>query len=158
QAVTKVGWWLFQLTALLALAVMVAAFAGLFRGGELYPRAGRFSTAVVALLFLALCAWAVFSGRVDPRPFAFAPTCYAFLELLTAVAFALGPAAGRLKIGVALFALPGTLHAFGYVATRLGTEGRDLLAPLRRFLAQGGPGLGDAGEIAILFAGMLAPL
>src|SRR4029079_7842420 len=41
---------------------------------------------------------------------------------------------------------------------RLATEGRDPLVSLRRFLSQGGPGLVDAGEIALLFAGMLAPL
>ncbi len=158
QAVTKVGWWLFQLTALLALAVMVAAFTGLFRRGELYPRAIRFSTVVIALFFSLLCGWAVFSGRIEPRPFAFTQTGYAFLALLTAIAFALGRTSVRQKIGVALFALPGALHAFGYVASRLATEGRDPLVSLRRFLSQGGPGLIDAGEIALLFAGMLAPV
>ena len=38
HAISWVGSWLFQLTALLAFAVMVAAFTGLFRRGELYPR------------------------------------------------------------------------------------------------------------------------
>jgi len=157
-ALSWVGPWLFQVTALLALAVMVAAFAGLFIRGELYPRAIKFSTVVIALFFSLLCGWAVFTGRIEPRPFAFTQTGYAFLALLTAVAFALGRAPPRLKIGVALFALPGTLHAFGYVASRLSTEGRDFLAPVRRVLAQGGPALTDGGAVALLLAGLLAPL
>src|SRR5205085_95885 len=41
-ALSWVGPWLFQVTALMALAVMVAAFAGLFMRGELYPRAIKF--------------------------------------------------------------------------------------------------------------------
>ena len=53
HAVSVGGPFLFQLTAFLALAVMVAAFAGLFRRGELYPRAMRFSTIVIALFFAA---------------------------------------------------------------------------------------------------------
>jgi hypothetical protein len=157
-ALSWVGPWLFQLTALLALAVMVAAFTGLFLRGELYPRAIKFSTVVIALFFSVLCAWAVFSGRIDPRPFAFTQTGYAFLALLTAAAFAMGPAPARLKLGVATFALPGALHAFGYVATRLATEGHDPLVPLRRALARSGPALIDGGEIALLVAGILAPL
>ncbi|HMF44368.1 MAG TPA: hypothetical protein VKQ32_27030 [Polyangia bacterium] len=157
HAVSVAGPFLFQLTAFLALAVLVAAFTGLFLRGELYPRAIKFSTIVIALIFSVLCAWAVFTGRIEPQPFAFTQTCYSFLALLTAVAFALGPAPPRLKIGVAVFALPGALHAFGYVASRLATEGRDLLAPLRRVLAQGGPALIDGGEIALLLAGILAP-
>ena len=51
HAISWVGSWLFQLTALLALAVMVAAFTGLFRRGELYPRWMRFATMVVAVGF-----------------------------------------------------------------------------------------------------------
>jgi hypothetical protein len=70
HALSVAGPFLFQLTAFLALIVMVAAFAGLFRRGELYPRAIRFSTVVIALFFLVLVGWAVFSGRIDPRPFA----------------------------------------------------------------------------------------
>ena len=54
HALSWVGPLLFQLTAFLALAVMVAAFAGLFRRGELYPRAMRFSTMVIALFFSLL--------------------------------------------------------------------------------------------------------
>ena len=158
HAVSVAGPFLFQLTAFLALAVLVAAFTGLFLRGELYPRAIKFSTMVIALIFSILCAMAVFTGRIEPQPFAFTQTCYSFLALLTAVAFALGKAQRRLKIGVALFALPGALHAFGYVASRLSTEGRDVLAPLRRVLAQGGPALIDGGEIALLLAGILAPV
>ena len=67
HVINAAGPFLFQLTAILGLAVMVAAFAGLFRRGELYPRAIRFSTVVIALFFSALCGWAVFSGDIQAR-------------------------------------------------------------------------------------------
>ena len=66
QAVTKVGWWLFQLTALLGLSVMVAAFTGLFRRGELYPRAIKLSTVIIVLIFSALCVKAKYCGSIAP--------------------------------------------------------------------------------------------
>jgi hypothetical protein len=158
HAISGVGEWLFQLTAFLALAVMVAAFAGLFRRGELYPRAIKFSTMVISAFFSALCGWAVFTGRIDPRLFAYTQTAFAFLILLTAVAFVSSKAPVRLKIGVVLLALPGALHALGFVAARLATEGHDPMAGVRRALAPSGPALVDAGAIALLCGGMLAPL
>src|SRR5262245_59811514 len=112
--VSWAGSFLFQVTAFLALAVLVAAFAGLFRRGELYPRAIRFSTVVIALFFSVLCGWAVFAGRIDGRKFVYAHACVGFLAVLTAVAFLLAKAPLRLKLGVLAFALPGALHAIGY--------------------------------------------
>ena len=149
---------LFQVTAFLALAVMVAAFAGLFRRGELYPRAIRFSTVLFALVFSGLSAWAVFSGGIHPWLFACAQTTFAFLTLATAIAFATSKAPPRLKIGVAMLALPGALHALGFFASRLSTEGHDPFAGVRRLVAFTGPTLVDAGAIALMLAAIAAPL
>jgi hypothetical protein len=148
---------LFQVTAFLALVVMVAAFAGLFRRGELYPRAIRFSTVVIALFFSGLSGWAIFSGGIQSRPFAYTQTAFAFLTLLTAIAFATSKAAPRQRIGVVLLALPGALHALGFVAARLSPEGHDPLAGLRRSVSHAGPTLVDAGAIALMFAAIVAP-
>jgi hypothetical protein len=158
HAVSFAGAWLFQLTALLALAVMVAAFAGLFRRGELFPRAIKLSTVVITLIFSVLCGWAIFSGGIQPRSFAFAQIGFAFLMLLTAVAFKQAKAPVRLKIGVAAFALPGALHALGFIATNLPVDGRGAMPGMRRVLSQGAPGLLVAGAIALLLAAMFAPL
>ena len=70
HVVSVAGPFLFQLTAILALAVMAAAFFGLFRRGELYPRAVRFSVVVIALFFAALSAQAIVQR---PRPPALFP-------------------------------------------------------------------------------------
>jgi hypothetical protein len=158
HVINAAGPFLFQLTAFLGLAVLVAAFAGLFRRGELYPRAIRFSTAVFAVVFSVLCGWAVFSGGIQARPFVFTQACYAFLALLTGFGFALGKAPVRLKLGVAVFALPGALHAFGYVAARLAGEGHGVMPAVRRSLSQAAPAFMGAGEVALLLAGVLAPL
>ncbi len=152
------GPFLFQLTAFLALAVMVAAFTGLFRRGELYPRAIRFSTIAIALIFSFLVGWAVLTGGIQARSFVYAQICFAFLMLLTAIAFRTTRAPARLKLGIATLALPGALHAFGYVAARLTPEGHDAFASVRRTLAPGGAPLLEAGAIALLLAGVLAPL
>ena len=61
---------------------MAAAFTGLFRRGELYPRAMRFSTIVIALFFAAVSAWAVLSGHILPQHFLYLEVCFAFLALL----------------------------------------------------------------------------
>ena len=87
HAISWVGSWLFQLTALLALAVMVTAFIGLFRRGELYPRWMRFATMVVAVGFSFLVGWAVFTGGINTQWFVWAQGAFAFLALLTAIAF-----------------------------------------------------------------------
>jgi hypothetical protein len=146
HALSLLGPFLFQLTAILAVTVLAAAFAGLFRRGELYPRAVRLSTIVIALIFCGLCAWAVFSGAIHAHLFAITQICFAFLALLTAVAFALAQAPVRIKLGVAAFALPGTLHSFGAFAAS------------RPNVSQAAPALVVAGEIALVAAGILAPL
>ncbi|HVV48823.1 MAG TPA: hypothetical protein VHO06_04125 [Polyangia bacterium] len=105
------GPFLFQLTAVLALGVLVAAFGGLIRRGELYPRAVRFSVAVIALVFAVLATQALVRGQLPPRFFLFLEISFGFLALLTAIAFAATRTQLRVKIGVALLALPGLLHA-----------------------------------------------
>jgi hypothetical protein len=160
HAVSMAGWFLFQLTAILAVTVLATAFVGLFRRGELYPRAVRFSTMAIALFFCTLCGWAVFSGGIQAWLFAWMQIGFAFLGLLTAVAFSLTNAPVRLKLGVAAFALPGSLHALGAVAGAAGLvpDGHGAMAALRRSLSQAAPALVVTGEIALLVAGILAPL
>ena len=63
-----------------------------------------------------------------------------------------------MKAGIVTLALPGALHGFGYVASRLQTAGHGFFAGVRRALAPGGPPLLEAGAIAVLLAGLLAPL
>jgi len=158
HAISWVGSWLFQLTALLAFAVLVAAFTGLFRRGELYPRSMRFAAMVVAVVFTFLVGWAVFTGGIPLRAFAGAQGCSGFLALLTAIAFMATGAPLRLKAGIVTLALPGTLHGFGYVASRLVGAGSGVLGTIFGTLAPGGPPLLEAGAIAVLLAGLLAPL
>ena len=144
NALTLLGPFLFQLTAILAVTVLAAAFVGLFRRGELYPRAVRFSTVLIALFFCGLCAWAVVTGGIRTQLFAFTQISFAFTTFLTAIAFALSKAPVRLKLGVAAFALPGCLHSLGAVAAY-----RSMSAA---------PALVLTGEIALVLAGILAPL
>jgi hypothetical protein len=112
----------------------------------------------IAVAFSCLVGLAVLTGGIQARWFAYAQICFAFLMQLTAVAFLTTPAPIRLKVGVALLALPGTLHALGYVASRLTTEGHDAFAGVRRAASQGGAPLLEAGAIAVLLAGLLAPV
>ena len=87
------------------------------------------------------------SGHILPQHFLYLEVCFAFLALLTAIAFALSKAPVRLKIGVAMFALPGALHALGVVSASLRAgEGHGLAAAVRRALSQGGPALVRRGR------------
>jgi hypothetical protein len=146
NALSMLGPFLFQLTAILAVTILAAAFIGLFRRGELYPRAVRFSTIVFALFFCGLCAWAVVTGGIQSQFFAWMQICFIFLALMTALAFALEKAPARLKFGVAVFALPGSLHSLGAITA------------IRPSLSQAAPALVLTGEIALVLAGILAPL
>jgi len=149
HVISWVGTWLFQLTAILALAVMTAAFFGLFRRGELYPRAVRFSVIVIALFFAALSGQAIVRGHVPQKYFLYLEICFAFLTALTAIAFWLTKADLRVKIGVVLFALPGALRAFGVVGASMGT--RD------PHPGESGVAMAAAGAIAMLIGGITAP-
>ncbi len=75
--------------------VLVASFAGLLRRGELYPRAMRFSVGVIAAVFAVFSAQALLRGQLPPRHFLFLEISFAFLSLLTAIAFAVSRDASR---------------------------------------------------------------
>jgi hypothetical protein len=144
-----IGPFLFELTAVLALAVFVSAFTGLVRRRELYPRALRFSVVIIGLVFAGVSLQALVRGHVAARGFLYLETSVVFLAVLTAAAFAGSAASWRAKLGVALFALPGVLHAIAVVGPTLpGTWNPD--SPLAF-------GLGDAGEVALLVATLTAP-
>ncbi|HZL18900.1 MAG TPA: hypothetical protein VFG23_14260, partial [Polyangia bacterium] len=110
-ALAACGPFLFQLTAVLALSILVAAFGGLLRRGELYPRAMRFSIVVIAMVFVVFSAQAIARGQLAPRFFLYLETSFSFLGLLTMAAFVRTPTPARVKLGVVLFSLPGLLHA-----------------------------------------------
>src|SRR5579871_2036534 len=79
------GPFLFQLTAVLALVVLVTAFAGLVRRGELYPRAMRLSVAVIAAVFAVLSGYALLRGQLAPEFFLGLEVTFAFLAVLTVI-------------------------------------------------------------------------
>jgi hypothetical protein len=140
------GPFLFQLTAVLALIVLVAAFSGMLRRGELFPRTMRFSVIVIALVFGGLSAQAIVRGQLAPRGFLYLETSFGFLALLTAAAFVRTPTLARVKLGVVLFSLPGVLHAVAILGAGWGqgTESATILA--------------RAGEAILVIAAATAPL
>jgi hypothetical protein len=146
NALGAVGPFLFQLTAVLALVVLVAAFAGLLRRGELYPRPMFLAVGVIAFVFALLSAYALLRGQLPTRYFIFLETAYGFLLLLTAIAFAVTPVQGRVKVGVALLALPGALHVTAIVFAGYG-KGSDQAALIAA-----------AGELLLIAAAAGAPL
>jgi hypothetical protein len=146
SAVGAAGPFLFQLTAVLALVVLVAAFAGLLRRGELYPRTMRFSVGVIALVFAFFSAQALLRGQLAPRFFLYLETSYGFLSLLTAIAFAATPTPPRVKVGVVLLALPGVLHAAAILGVGWG-KGNDSATLVAA-----------AGELLLIAAAVGAPL
>jgi hypothetical protein len=139
------GPFLFQLTAILTLGLIVVAFFGLLRRGELYPRQMRFSVIAIALVFAGFCGQALVRGHITARYFVHLATAFGFLGVLTAGAFARTSAPVRVKVGVLLFALPGILHAFARIGS---TWLRG--ATVASFLA-------GAGEVALVVAAVAAP-
>jgi hypothetical protein len=149
RLIDYVGTFTFYVTAVLALGVFVVAFSGLVRRGELYPRAIRFSVVVIAIVFVGFSGRALVLGQMPPRHFIFLEIGLAFLSLLTVIALVTARVPTRVKVGFALFALPGMLHAFAIVASSHAAEGL---------------GWGDAavitawgGEVALVIAGIAAP-
>jgi hypothetical protein len=141
------GPFLFHLTGILALLVLLGTLVGLLRRGELFPRSMRFAVAVIALAFWLLGARGVFFGLVPGRFFMLLETSYAILALLI-VGSALGnDTQGRVKAGVFLFALPGVLHVLALVSDLRGFG----LGPDSAVLAT------RAGELALLGACLAAP-
>jgi hypothetical protein len=140
------GPFLFQLTAVLGWVVLVAAFVGLLRRGELYPRAMRFSVAVIALVFVIFSGQALLRGQLAPRFFLYLETSFGFLSLLTAIAFASTRTRVRVKVGVALLAVPGLLHAAAILGAGWG-RGNDWATLMA-----------GAGEAALIAVAAGAPL
>lgn len=145
-ALAACGPFLFQLTAVLALSILVASFSGLLRRGELYPRAMRFSIIVIALVFAVFSAQAILRGQLAPRFFLYLETSFAFLGLLTAAAFVRTPTLARVKAGVVLFSLPGVLHAVAILGAGWG-QGAETATALAR-----------GGEATLIIAAATAPL
>ncbi|HVY38749.1 MAG TPA: hypothetical protein VHM31_12475 [Polyangia bacterium] len=144
--VAAAGPFLFQLTAVLSLGVLVAALVGVLRRGEIYPRAMRFSVAFIGLVFVIFDAQGLLRGQLPPRLFVYLETSYGFLALLTAVAVASARAPARVKLGISLFALPGALHAAAILSAGLGHGDGTASA------------LAAAGEAALIAAAVGAPL
>ena len=139
------GPFLFQLTAVLGLVVLVASFAGLLRRGELYPRGMRFSVGVMAAVFAIFSAQALLRGQLVPRYFLYLETSFGFLSLLTAIAFAVSRTLPRVRVGVALLSLPGLLHAAAILGMGWG-QGSDSATLIA-----------GVGEAALIAAGVGAP-
>jgi hypothetical protein len=139
------GPFLFQLTAILTLGLLVAAFFGLLRRGELYPRQMRFSVVAIALVFAGFCGQALVRGHITARYFVHLATAFGFLGMLTAGAFARTQAAGRVKLAVFLFALPGILHAFARISSSW-LRGAGIASVLA-----------GAGEVALIAAAIASP-
>jgi hypothetical protein len=144
-ALAACGPFLFQLTAILALSLLVVAFSGMLRRGELYPRTMRFSVAIIALVFVGFSARAILQGQLAPRFFLYLETSFGFLGLLTAAAFIRTPTLARVKLGVVLFSLPGVLHAVAILGAGWG-QGSDTSTAMAR-----------AGEAALIVAAATAP-
>jgi hypothetical protein len=141
-----IGPFLFQLTAVLALAVLVASFVGLLRRGELFPRTMRYSVIVIALFFAGLLGQALVSGYTSQQFFLCLETGFGFLSLLTVAAFARTETLTRVKLGVTLFALPGIFRVVAVIGS-----GRTALAPAA-------PAIAAAGALVLLVAAATAPL
>jgi len=150
KALDASGSFLFQLTAVLALAVLVAGLWGIIRRGELYPRAIRFSVVVITLFFTAFATGALIRGQMPPRHFFFLEIGFAFLALLTLLAVVGSRVIRRVKLGVVLFALPGVLRAFAIVLS-----GRSMTGSAGGHQAMV---LAGAGEAALVIAAIVAPL
>jgi hypothetical protein len=96
----------------------------------------------------------VFSGG-NPAQLRLHADAFAFLTLLTAIAFSAHEGAPRVKVGVALLALPGALHAFG--SSRRAWRPRPQRVASVRARCRRRARAVAAGAIGVLLAGMLAP-
>ncbi len=141
---SSAGPFLFQLTAVLAFGVLVAALAGLLRRGELYPRAARFLVIVLALVFAGFSAQTLARGQLPPRYFLYLELSFGFLALVTLSAFVGTPALGRVKLGLALLTLPGIVHAAAIFVAGWG-------------LGDGGTVLARVGEWGVVLGAAAAP-
>lgn len=145
--VSSTGPLLFHLTGVLGLFVLLAALAGLLLRGELFPRAIRFTVLIVGLAFWVLVASAVAFGVVPASFFLHLEISFGSMALLVIVGALVGPMRRRVKLGVALFGLPGVLHAAALVGERRGWMS----------VAAAGT-LAHVGELTLLLACLAAPV
>jgi hypothetical protein len=138
---------LFNLTGVLALIVLLVAAVGLMWRGELFPRPMRPVVAIMGLPFWLLSAYGVALDVVPARFFPHLEATFALLAALVALAALGAPLRARVKLGIVLFTLPNVFEAGAIFGDRMGLLRADATALATR-----------AGEIALLLAGLAAPL
>ncbi len=149
RAIADAGPFLFHLTGILALVVFALALTGLLRRGELFPRPApaRVAVSTIGIAFWTLATLVILVGQV-PRTFALPlEGSFGFLSLLIAGALLRARVPTRVKVGVALFALPGIFHVMSMVFERLGwTRERSSIGDLFPW-----------GEASLILAALTAP-
>ncbi|HVR60321.1 MAG TPA: hypothetical protein VMU50_00405 [Polyangia bacterium] len=149
RLVSDSGPFLYYLTGILALLVLLGAMIGLLRRGELFPRAVRFTVALIGAVFWLLALLALSFGQVPPRFFLPIETGYGFLALLVFASTLGASLPPRVKAGVGLLVVAPVLHIFALIADRSG------------WLRDGGAAalvLPRAADVALLLCGLGAPL
>ena len=147
RLVSDAGPFLFHLTGVLALFVLVTAMVGLLRRGELFPRPVRFTVVLIGSVFWILALQAVVRGQPGARFFLPMETAYAFLSLFIFAATLGAPLRRRTRVGLLLLVAPGILHVLALIGERSGW-----------FRGGGARGLGVLAEVAMLAGGILAPI
>jgi hypothetical protein len=148
RALAASGPMLFHLTGVLGLIMLLAALVGLLRRGELFPRAMRVSVGVIGLVFWLLAARAVIFDALLSRFSLHLAMSFGFLSLLVGIAVLAAALRTRVKVGIFLFVVPGTLHVVALIGDRMGWLTSALTPPV---VARG-------GELAMLAACLAAPL
>ncbi|HET6280746.1 MAG TPA: hypothetical protein VFH73_07270, partial [Polyangia bacterium] len=142
------GPFLFHLAGVLALLILVMAFFGLLRRGELFPRGVRFTVVLIGSVFLLLASLAMLFDRLPPRFALHIETSFGFLSLLIAASVLGTPVLRRVKLGFFLLIVPGLIHVAAIICERTGwlrgTVGATLL-------------LARLSEAALLASAMAAP-
>ena len=157
RAVADSGPFLFHLTGVLALVLLALALGRLLRRRELFPApaAARLAVSTIGVAFCAVATLVMLIGQVPRGLVLPLEGSFGFLSLLVAGAFCARACRRAVKIGVALFALPGIFHVTSTVLERLGwTRGRSSigdLVPLGRGQSdpRGGDGPLHAGPAAL---------